>query len=283
MIADPFDPLHPTVASHAAVWAHRPGFALYCVTLTQADAQARAVVVAAAHGAPLAPGVWPLNGPDDTARFDVGPVYVAARTQRIHALAQDVVTYYVLRRWCADEPTVPADPAWIVPAADTVQAAPAGGTQTASAPAPAWPFARVGHHVSRAGHTTSGADVITWRGPLLGRTIVFTTRPRPVDAHASFHVSSNARIHDTTEHPQYIDVCVHHPLDEAARTALAELAQAQDTRPVVVRCVGERVRGRGSSPGAACKTTAGAAASPSRARPDAEPDASPADAEAPEA
>ena len=273
MIADPFDPLQPTVASHAAVWAHRPGFALYCVTLTQADAQARAVVVAAEHRAPLAPGVWPLNGPADTVRFTVGPVYVAARTQRIHALAQDVVTFYVLRRWCADEPTMPADPAWTIPAPDAVPAAPEGSTRTASVPAPAWPFARVGHRISRAGHKTLGADVITWRGPLLGRTIVFTTRPRTVDAHASFHVPSNARIHYTTEHPQYIDVCVHHPLDEAARTALAELAQAQDTRPVVVRCVGERVRGRGPSRSAARETTAGTAVSPTRAGPDAEAEA----------
>lgn len=271
MIADPYDPQHPTAASHAALWAHRPAFVLSCVTLHETEAQARAVAVATAHRTPLAPGVWPLNGPTDAARFAVGPVYVAARTQRIHALARDVVTYYVLRRRRADEPTASADPTWTVQAADVAV--------TEAPPAPWWPFTRVGHRTMQADSNTLGAGIITWRGPLFGETITFTTRPRAVDAHAPFRVSANARIGDTTEHPQFIDVCVHHPLVEAARAALAELVHAQDARPAIVRCVGERVRGWSSRHNAARDVAADAPRPVFRAGPVAEPGAGTADTE----
>lgn len=88
-----------------------------------------------------------------------------------------------------------------------------------------------------------GADVILWRGPLNGRTITFTTRPRNCDPHASFYVSSNARIQYATMHPQYIDLHVHGTLKDGDRELLRQLAQVWDTRPVVVRCDKESVRG----------------------------------------
>ena len=128
------------------------------------------------------------------------------------------------------------------------------GGSNAAAPAPSpqdgrWPFVVVGRRRSRAGSKTLGADVITWRGRLAGQTITFSTQPRKIDEHASFMVSANARIHYRAEHPEFVDVLVHHPLAEAERAELAALAQAQDPRPVVVRCAGERLRGAPSSPG----------------------------------
>jgi hypothetical protein len=106
-----------------------------------------------------------------------------------------------------------------------------------------WPFRVVSHKRSRAGSKTCGADVITWLGQLNGRIISFTTRPRNCNPHASFYVPSNARIAYTTTHPQYVDLHVHGVLDEGDRELLRQLAQVWDTRPVVVRCHNELVRG----------------------------------------
>ncbi len=249
MIAGPEDARTPDARTpNAPVWTGRPGWVVYAVTSDPEAAAGRAADVAAEHRAPLAPGTWPVDAPADTHRIAVGPVYVAVRTRQGHANGAPHATYYVLRRWVADEVVQAADPGWPTPERP---AAPAG----AGAP---WPFARVGHRTTRGGAKTFrdepfGADVITWRGRIATadgpRTITFSTQPRKIDAHASFEgtgVSANARIHYATLHPEFIDVLVHHPLGAAERAALAALAQAHDTRPIVVRCVGERLRGEGA-------------------------------------
>lgn len=242
-------------------WAGHPGWVLYAVTPDPDEAARHAEAVAAAHPAQLTPGTWPADTPEQRGRIAVGPVYVATRTRHGHGHGAPLVTYYVVRRWAADAPaggTPPTqaplaapDPAWPVPEGPSLGDAPgytpeyAAGGEAGELPAapPAWPFTAVGRRKSRAGGKTLGADVITWRGRLRGLTITFTTRPRAIDAHASFLVPSNARVQYATEHPQFVDVVVHHPLGAEARAELAALAQTQDTRPVVVRCVGEPVRG----------------------------------------
>jgi hypothetical protein len=239
MIFGPIDARTP----NAPAWAGHRGWAVYAVTSDAADAAARAVHVAADLGAPLAPGTWPVDTPADTQRIGVGPVYVAVRTRHGHQNGVPLATYYVLRRSTADEEAQPPDPSWPVP------------------PAPAaWPFVAVGRRTSRAGAKPLGADIVTWRGRLGGHTITFSTQPRRIDPHALFEgtaMPANARIHDTSLPPEFVDVLVHHPLAEAERAQLAALAQAQDARPVIVRCVGEPLRGAparraatGSDPGA---------------------------------
>lgn len=241
---------------NAPAWTGYPGWVIYAVTTDAATAAACAAATAAAHHVQLAPGTWPVDTPADTRRLAVGPVYVAVRTRHGHQNGAPLATYYVLRRWVADEDTPAPDPTWPVPGDGRSEAAgalvepapppPLADDRSAQELAPSWPFVAVGRRTSRAGAKTLGADIITWRGRLAtgagGRTITFTTQPRKRDAHASFLVSANARIHYTTLHPEFVDVLVHHALDDAERAQLAALAQAQDTRPVVVRCVGERLR-----------------------------------------
>lgn len=287
---DPIAPVRPT--ANAPAWAGRPGFAVLAVTGDPDEAARLARAAAAAASAPLAPGLWPLHAPADTRAIAVGPVYVAVRVRRARVPdplatgAGDLPTYYVLRRWTADEATAAPDPAWPVPAplpaeggepTDTPAAGSArsrelpshptadGSARAPLEPAPGddaerddirgaadaararWPFTEVGRTRSRVGAKTLGADVITWRGPLATargtRVVTFTTQPRHLDPHASFMVSANARIDYRAEHPHFVDVCAHYPLDADEREALAALAEAQDTRPVRVRCAGEPVRG----------------------------------------
>lgn len=253
-----FPPATPT--SNAPAWSGHPGWVVYAVSNDPAAAIEAAQAVAAEHRARLAPGTWPVDTPADIQRIAVGPVYVGVRTRRGHENGIPLATYYVLRRWVASADVPEPDPTWPVPGARPA-GAPAGAAGALMEPAPpppladdrsaqelapSWPFAAVGRRTSRTGAKTLGADIITWRGRLEtavgGRTITFTTQPPKRDAHASFLVSANARIHYTTLHPEFVDVLVHHALDEAERAQLAVLAQAQDTRPVVVRCVGERLR-----------------------------------------
>lgn len=257
----PATPTEPT--DNAPAWRGLPGWMVYAVTTDPAAAAVAAHAVAAEHRARLAPGTWPVDTPADIQRIAVGPVYVGVRTRRGHENGIPLATYYVLRRWVASADVPEPDPTWPVPGARPA-GAPAGAAGALMEPAPppplealegegmgrepdpAWPFVAVGRRTSRAGAKTLGADIITWRGRLEtaagGRTITFTTQPRKRDAHASFLVSANARIHYTTLHPEFVDVLVHHALSDAERAQLAALAQAQDTRPVVVRCVGERLR-----------------------------------------
>lgn len=218
-------------AANAPVWAGHPGWIVYVVTTDPAAAAARAAAVAAGRHVPLAPGTWPVDTPADTHRIAVGPVYVAVRTRHGHENGVSLATYYVVRRWLADEEVQDPDPAWPVPAVATPAAHVKG-----------WPFEVVGHRTSPAGSSTFGDEVITWRGRLAGRTITFSTQPRKVHPHTSSTASGSAGMHSAVEHREFVDVLVHHPLEDVERAELADLARSQDPRPVVVRCVGERLR-----------------------------------------
>jgi hypothetical protein len=112
----------------------------------------------------------------------------------------------------------------------------------------AWPFREVARRTVGGGSKTAPADEITWTGLFGGRRLTFTTRPRLLTAHASFLVSSNARLRTSIlkrDEGHFIDLCVRdRVLDDAERMVLQALAQAQDPeRPVQVRHRGEPVRG----------------------------------------
>ena len=68
-----------------------------------------------------------------------------------------------------------------------------------------WPFAEVSRRKVGGGAKTMSADEIRWRGPLRGRTITMTSRPRTCDPSASFHVHANAGIEYMIEHAQFVD------------------------------------------------------------------------------
>lgn len=239
---------------NAPVWTGHPGWIVYTVTTDAAGAAARAAEVAAEHRAPLASGTWPLDTPADTHRIAVGPVYVAVHTRHGHENGAPLATYYVLRRWVADEPADPPDPAWPIPGPRAAAAAAPAASERADgratqvparagAPDPRWPFVAVGHRRSGADAATLGADIITWRGPLGARTITFSTRPRRIEPREASMVSARVRNHDGTRASEFVDVLVHHPLEDDERAELAALAQAHDPRPVIVRCVGEPLQG----------------------------------------
>lgn len=103
-------------------------------------------------------------------------------------------------------------------------------------------FAKVGHR--KVGGSAVGrsfpADEITWRG----QGLTLRSRPRQIDARATFHISSNQRLR-TSGHTaaEFVDVeILEGALDAAGRLELQALMQACDTRPVVVRMRGEAVR-----------------------------------------
>jgi hypothetical protein len=112
----------------------------------------------------------------------------------------------------------------------------------------AWPFREVARRKVGGGSKTAPADEITWTGLFGGRRLTFTTRPRLLTPHASFLVSSNARLRTSIlerDEGHFVDLCVRDQvLDDDERMALQALAQAQDPeRPVQVRLRGEPVRG----------------------------------------
>ena len=107
-----------------------------------------------------------------------------------------------------------------------------------------WPFTAVSARRVGGGPKTVGAEEIRWTGVWRGRRWFFITRPRTIDAHAHFHVHSNARIDgvQSATFAQYVDLAVDPPSSEEERRALAALAQHFEARPVRVRAKGDRVR-----------------------------------------
>ena len=107
-----------------------------------------------------------------------------------------------------------------------------------------WPFVEVSRTRAPGGPKTAGAEIITWVGRFGDKRLTIVSRPRTIDPHAHFHVSSNARICPAFNRPFacYVDLCVDQILSEEERDGLRAVAAQFDDRPVRVRCHGEAVR-----------------------------------------
>ena len=121
---------------------------------------------------------------------------------------------------------------------------PSGSSVATPAPRFLDVFRKVAHRKVGGGDKSLPADLITWAGIYADQRIVLRTRPRQIEPHATFLISSNQRLR-TSGHTsaEFVDVeLLEGVLSEAQLGALEQLLQVVDERPVRVRRRSERVR-----------------------------------------
>jgi hypothetical protein len=98
-------------------------------------------------------------------------------------------------------------------------------------------FRQIGKRQIGGGPKTVPADELIFCGNLGAGIVFLTSRVRLVEPHESFYTSSNHRLRDSHvgRAGHWIDLAVRGPCSDVDLALIARLAQAADTRPVVIR------------------------------------------------
>ncbi len=110
-------------------------------------------------------------------------------------------------------------------------------------------FRQIGHRKINGGPKTTEADEFLFCGNLGSGIIFLRSRVRLIERHESFYTSANHRLRDSKvgSGGHYVEIEVTGDCPDADLATITRLAQAADTRPVVV----SRVRGRAARTGGA--------------------------------
>ena len=116
-------------------------------------------------------------------------------------------------------------------------------------------FRQIGQRKVGGGPKTTPHDEILFCGNLGSGILFLTSRVRLIDSNESFYTSSNHRLRDSNvgSSGHWVHIQVRGECSDAELALIERLAQAADTRPVVVR------RRIGASPGASSTGRAAAA------------------------
>lgn len=97
-------------------------------------------------------------------------------------------------------------------------------------------FRQIGRREVGGGPKTTPADELLFCGNLGNGIIFLTTRVRLIDPHGSFYTSSNHRLRDSHvgRAGHWIDIAVRGECSDTELALIEQLAQAADSRPVIV-------------------------------------------------
>jgi hypothetical protein len=108
-------------------------------------------------------------------------------------------------------------------------------------------FRQIGRRQVGGGPKTMPADELLFCGNLGSGLILLTSRVRLIDPNVSFYISSNRRLRDSHvgRAGHWVDIEVSGDCSDADLALIERLAQAADTRPVVVRRIVPFARTKG--------------------------------------
>ena len=124
----------------------------------------------------------------------------------------------------------PQRPPWVFHAPSQARTTPDPATFDAA-------FRQIGKREIGGGPKTVPADELIFCGNLGAGIVFLTSRVRLVEPHESFYTSSNHRLRDSHvgRAGHWVDLEVRGPCSDADLALIERLAQAADTRPVMVR------------------------------------------------